>query len=140
METITLSPKMSLSGISEFSKMAVWEGGYNLCLEICRVADDAEDKNDVMVQRLKSTAASIPLDLSKSGSYRLGKQYVRFLRSAFVSTKQLATLLMICHDLRYIQTEKFLDLNSKINIYSSKLLKYIKFCEKKRRERSGKKS
>ncbi|MBW2971868.1 four helix bundle protein [Candidatus Woesearchaeota archaeon] len=132
---------MEVSGknASAFRNMAVWEGGYNVCIDVCRTADQCSESNNVLVQQLKSVATQIPLNLSKSASYKLGKQYVRHLRGAFVSSKQLETLLLICHDLNYIHTEKFLDLNSKLNMFSTKLWKYIKYSERKLKSRMANK-
>ncbi|MBU2560669.1 MAG: four helix bundle protein [Nanoarchaeota archaeon] len=140
MMSVVVSKKMEVSGsgASAFRNMAVWEGGYNVCIEVCRTADQCSEKNNAQVQQLKSAATLIPLNLSKSASYKIGRQYIRHLRGAFVSTKQLETLLLICHDLNYIQTERFLDLNSKLNIFSSKLWKYIKYSERKLRNRTKK--
>jgi four helix bundle protein len=137
MMTIVVSNKPESLGSSaaEFRNLAVWEGGYNLCLEICKIADSLEDRDNEVVQQLKSNAVLIPLHLSKSASYRLGRQYIRNLRNAFISTKQTMTLLLLCHDLNYIQSDRFLDLNSKLTTFSSKLWKYIKYSERKLRSR-----
>jgi len=119
---------------SSFCNMAVWEGGYNVCIDVCRIADHLDKENNI-VQQLRSTATLIPLHLSTSASFRLGRQYIKHLRTAFISSKQLETVLMLCHDLNYIPTEKFLELNSKLNIFSSKLWKYIKYSERKLKQR-----
>lgn len=137
MEPISVNTKMEIpkSCASNFCNMAVWEGGYNVCVDFCRTADQLDKENHV-VQQMKSTATQIPLQLSTSASFKLGRQYLKHLRSAFVTSKQLETVLMLCHDLNYIPTEKFLDLNSKLNIFSSKLWKYIKYSERKLRQRN----
>jgi four helix bundle protein len=132
---VTDSGVSSMSTVSTFCNMAVWESGYTVCLEICRAADHFSEKDGTLTQQLKMTATEIPKSLSKSASYKVGKKYIRHLREAFVSSKQLATLLMLCHDLNYMPTDKFLDLNSKVNIFSSKLWKYIKYSEKKMRKK-----
>ena len=140
MMTIMLDKKPGQESIgstaSAFRNMAVWEGGYNMCLEICRIADGFSDQNNAVTQQLRSAATLVPLNLSRSASYRLGRQYIRHLRSAFVASKQLSTVLMLCHDLNYMNTDQFLDLNSKVNIFSSKLWKYIKYSERKLKQRS----
>ncbi len=114
-----------------FENMSLWECGYTLCIDVCKLVEDSHKNDDVLTQRLKSVATVVPLELSKSSSYKIGKQHIKFLRSAFVNSKQLSTMLMLCHDMNYVQTQDFLMLNSKINILSSKLWKYIKFCERK---------
>jgi four helix bundle protein len=135
MNTISLSKmEVSKSCASSFCNMAVWESGYNVCVDVCRMADSLDKDNNV-VQQLRSTASQIPLHLSTSASFRLGRQYIRHLRTAFVSSKQLETILMLCHDLNYIPTEKFLETNSKLNVFSSKLWKYIKYSERKLKQR-----
>jgi len=141
MMTVVVNKNMEVSGNSaaSFRNMAVWEGGYNLCLDFCRAVDNSENKSNGLMQQLKTVAAQVPLNLAKSASYKPGKQYVRHLRNTFVSTKELGTLLLICHDLNYMNTEKFLDLNTKVNTFSSKLWKYIKYNERKARRKVAKK-
>jgi four helix bundle protein len=130
-------PESLGSSAAEFRNLAVWDGGYNICLDICKTADDLADRNNEVVQQLKSAAVLIPLHLSKSASYRLGRQYIRNLRNAFISTKQTMTLLLLCHDLNYLPSDRFLDLNSKMTTFSSKLWKYIKYSERKLRQRAN---
>jgi four helix bundle protein len=137
MLSVTINNKMEVSnsGAANFRNMAVWEAGYNVCLDICRTADQIGDKDNNVIQQLRAAASSIPLELSKSASYRPGRRYIKSLKNAFIATKQSATLLMLCHDLNYLTTEKYLDLNSKVNIFSSKLWKFIKYTERKVRQR-----
>jgi hypothetical protein len=78
------------------------------------------------------------LEISKAAAYRPGRKYLNSLRSAFVSARQLTTLLMLCHDLNYVNTDKYLDLNSKINMFSSKLWKFMKYTERKLRRINNK--
>ncbi len=138
MMSVVLNDKMKVSGptAARFRNMAVWEGGYNISLDICRAVDQNENRNDEILRQLKAAATQIPLSLSKGASYKPGKQYLRHLRNTFVSTKQLETLLLLAHDLNHINTERFLDLNSKLNEFSSKLWKYIKYTERKARKRT----
>jgi four helix bundle protein len=138
MMTIMVNNKpesLSSSGAAEFRNMAVWEGGYNLCLDICKAADSTPEKGNEVVQQLKSAAVLIPINLSKSASFKLGRQYIRNLRNAFIATKQTTTLLLLCNDLGYLPSDKFLDLNSKLTTFSSKLWKYIKYSERKLKQR-----
>ncbi|MFC1741132.1 four helix bundle protein [Nanoarchaeota archaeon] len=135
--TITKQLEVSSSGASAFRNMAVWEGGYNLCLDICRESDNF-DQNNVITQELKSAAIELPINLSKAASFKLCKQYLRHLKRAYVSTKQLTTLLLLCNDLNYIPSERFLDLNSKLNRYSEKLMKFIRFNQRKLKKKAAK--
>ena len=128
--------QVSAPSASTFRNMAVWEAGYNVCLDICRAADQFTAQDNTITQQLRGIATQVPLNLSRSASYKPGKKYLRFLKASFVSTKQLSTLLMLSHDLNYMNTEKFLELNSKVNIFSSKLWKYIHFIERKVKQRS----
>jgi four helix bundle protein len=140
MLSVTINNKMEVSnsGARNFQNMAVWEAGYNVCLEICRAADNLPDKENAVVQQLRGAASTIPLELSKSASFKPGRRYLMFLKNSFVSTKQLGTLLMLCHDLNYLPTEKFMDLNGKVNVFSSKLWKFIKYTERRIRQREAK--
>ncbi len=121
-------------GVSAFRKLAVWEGGYNVCLDVCREADRF-DQNNVITQQLKTAGTSTILHLSKSASFRVGRQYVRSLKDAYISVKQMTTLLLLCHDLGYIDTDSFLRLNSKLTEFGAKLYKYANYCQKKVRVR-----
>jgi four helix bundle protein len=134
MQAISKNKRRSSSGATALQNLAVWEGGYNSCLEVCREADRFDQAN-VITQQLKTTATTTILHLSRTASYRLGKQYIRSLKDSYVSTKQMTTLLLLCHDLGYTSTEKFLELNSRLNEFAAKLLKYTRYCQKKRRKK-----
>ncbi|MBW2965102.1 four helix bundle protein [Candidatus Woesearchaeota archaeon] len=136
MDAISTHKRNSLnsSGASAFQKLAVWEGGYNVSLDVCRESD-RYDQSNVITHQLKSAATSTILHLSKAASLKLGRSYVRALKDAYISTKQMATLLLLCHDLGYTSTDSFLTLNRKLNEFSAKLFKYTRFCQKKLRKR-----
>ncbi|NQU78563.1 four helix bundle protein [Candidatus Woesearchaeota archaeon] len=132
MDSVLLSKKedISRSAIAKFRSIAVWEIGYNLCLSLCRAAD-ASQKYNPIIDALRMGAAEIPVNLSKSASFRKGRKHLMYLRAAFISTKKLSTLLMLCHDLGYIPSDQFIHLNSKVNDFSTKLFKYIKYTSRK---------
>ena len=132
----TLNSTLQASALSAaaFRNMAVFEGGYNVCINICKAADQFQSNNDMIVRELQHFAMQVPLNLSRSASYKQGKNYLRFLKCAFLSTKQLSTLLMLCHDMNYISADKFLTLNNNVSQFSSKLLRYIRFVEAKRKK------
>ena len=130
MAVSTHKKPVSSSGASAFQKLAVWEGGYNVCLDVCREADRFDQAN-VITRQLKEAATATILHLSKTASFRLGRQYVRSLKDAYVTTKHMTTLLLLCHDLGYTNTDRFLELNSKLNEFAGKLYKYTRYCQKK---------
>lgn len=131
MVTVELT-KGSLRGMAKaaesFRNMAVRECGYNLCLDMCRAADTM--KEDQFSVKIKATALSIPMNLSK-GTGRVNRHRLRYLRAAYGASRQLSTLLMLSHDLNYLPTEEYLDLNSKANIFAAKLHKFIRYSSKK---------
>jgi four helix bundle protein len=140
MMSVVINKKMQVSsGASAVRNMAVWEGGYNICVEVCRAADKSGDQSNAVIQQLKNAATAIPMNLAKGASFRLGRQYIRSLKSSYVSAKQAATLLLLCHDLGYVETEEFLDLNSKLNEFATKLKKFIRFSQKRYRQKMAKK-
>ncbi|MBW2967372.1 four helix bundle protein [Candidatus Woesearchaeota archaeon] len=111
--------------------MAVRECGYQLCLDMCRAADTHISKDNEIANRLRATAISLPNSLAKGVSRRPDRKRIRNLKQAYVASRQLSTLLMLCHDLNYIPTEEFLKMNSMVNIFSAKLNRFIRFSIRK---------
>jgi hypothetical protein len=44
MMTVTITKNPNSGADSNFGNMAVWEAGYNICLEVCRAADESGDR------------------------------------------------------------------------------------------------
>jgi len=108
--------------------MIVWEAGYNLCLDAFRIADSI--KTQKVADELRSVALGLLYEVSK-GKVKMSKAYIRRLRIIQGHGAKLSTLLMFLHDLGYISTDKYLSFNQKLKAFTDKILKLLKYAERK---------
>ncbi len=120
--------RMPVDNNSNVSTMAVWEAGYNICLDVFRVADTI--KIERISKELRDVGFVLLYEISK-GKSKISKPYVRRLRIVNGYTMKLSSLLMFLHDLGYINTDKYLTLNRNVTLFSGKLLKLLKYAERK---------
>ena len=130
----TKSEVLRLSS-SRFKRLPLWVGCYELTIDICKLAEEHEHKDNEVLRQLSRAAVAIPGSLAKCSSYRIGRNYVRNLREACVNTRELALLLLVGYELDYISSEKFADFNSRLGKFSKSLFRYTKRCENKVRRR-----
>lgn len=121
-------PKKDLA--ANFRTMAVRECGYTLCLDVCKAADSLKTDNEITSQ-LRTRAIRIPEHLMKGVLRHPTRRSIHNLKGAYISARYITNLLMLCHDLNYMDTDSFLKLNSKVNIFCAKMNKFIRFSARK---------
>ncbi|MFC1723835.1 hypothetical protein ACFL0V_06870, partial [Nanoarchaeota archaeon] len=101
--------------------------GYKICVDSFRLADSIDD--NVAAERIKNTALVILFDIY--AHTKVTRAQVKRLKQAHVGLNKLGTLLMLVHDLNYVKTNPYLELNSNVNYFIGKLKKIIKYHERK---------
>ena len=98
-----------------YQNLIVWKLAYNLVLdfyEIINALPDYESKN--IADQMRRALTSMPLNIAEGGSSRYKRVFYNHLNYAYSSAKELEVLLMLCHDLKYIDGEHFNKLFDKL--------------------------
>jgi hypothetical protein len=111
------------------SKVPLWDAGYELSLNIFRISDQIDDKGSI-AEHLRTNALTILFELSKV-SPKASKTGIKRMRQSLIAAQRLAMLMMFVHDLNYVDTERYLKVNTDINMFSTKLKRVIRYKERK---------
>ncbi|HII71444.1 TPA: hypothetical protein HA265_01690 [Candidatus Woesearchaeota archaeon] len=116
-------------GGAGLAKLSVWEAGYKICLDVYRLADSFKD--EIAKEQVKKVTIPVLFDVSHKGGAKLSKGHLKRLKQMHLSMQRLSTMMMFVHDLEYLDTKKYLELNSNMNYLQAKLKKIIKYQERK---------
>lgn len=106
----------------DFKKYDVWELSHKFTLEIYRITG-VFPKEELygLTSQIRRASLSIPTNISEGCGRSSDKEFNQFLNIALGSALETEYLLMLSKDLDYIQTDVFLNLESKINEIKSKI-------------------
>lgn len=106
----------------DFKKYDVWDLSHKLTLEIYRITS-VFPKEELygLTSQIRRASLSIPTNISEGCGRSSDKEFNQFLNIALGSALETEYLLILSKDLDYIQTDVFLNLESKINEIKSKI-------------------
>lgn len=106
----------------DFKKYDVWELSHKFNLEIYRITS-VFPKQELygLTSQIRRASLSIPTNISEGCGRSSDKELNQFLNIALGSALETEYLLILSKDLDYIQTDVFLNLESKINEIKSKI-------------------
>ena len=119
------------------AKSGIWELGYGMCLDVFRVTDSLQRADPVVVKHLKECSLAILQELSKCSGSKVNRMYVKRLKQLHMLVRRLGTLLLFLHDLNHVPSNKYLDLNGKVNLFSGRLRKIINYNERRLKRKSN---
>lgn len=106
----------------DFKKYDVWELSHKFTLEIYRITNDfPKEELYGLTSQIRRASLSIPTNISEGCGRSSDKEFNQFLNIALGSALETEYLLLLSKDLNYIQTDVFLNLESKINEIKSKI-------------------
>ncbi len=99
----------------DFRDLKVWVKAHTLTLAIYRATAGFPSEERVgLTSQLRRAAASIPTNLAE-GCGRYGdREMARFVGIAGGSASEVEYLLMLAHDLELLQTERHIELHSRV--------------------------
>ncbi|MBW3670519.1 MAG: four helix bundle protein [Acidobacteria bacterium] len=94
-----------------FERLVVWQKSIALCGEVYRISA-AFPKEELygLTSQLRRAAVSIPTNIAEGTGDPLDKEFVRFLRYALRSEHEVASLLKLAVELRFLTESRSLEL------------------------------
>ena len=109
---------------------------YQFLLEIYGVLPllpEKEVRN--MYDQLQRSATSVVLNIVEGASNRSNKVFFNHLQYSYASSKEVEVLLMLAHDLNYIDKDIFVVLSKQLEELKANLFQFMKSVEKEVRLR-----
>jgi len=113
--------------MGNFQKLRVWQLAKNLAVKIYKLTKSQNYSKDFgLKDQIQRAAVSIPANISEGDEFGSNKQSVRHFNIAKGSVAELQTLLIISHEINYIDLETRNSLENECNMISIMLNKLIK--------------
>lgn len=100
----------------DFRKIQVWEKSHKLTLQLYKITSSfPKDELYGLTSQIRRAAASIPANIAEGGGRNTQTELARFFHIAGGSASELEYHLILAHDLGYIDSEIYPELNTSIN-------------------------
>ncbi|MGP1273230.1 MAG: four helix bundle protein [Phycisphaerales bacterium] len=89
--------------VRSYRDLEVWRIGVELTVTVYQVSRQLpDDERFGMISQMRRCAASIPANIAEGHGRESTQDFIRFLRMAQGSLKELETHLIVCHRLEFI--------------------------------------
>ena len=113
--------------MGNFQKLRVWQIAKDLAVTIYKLTRSPEFLKDFSLRdQIQGSAVSISANISEGDELDSNKQSIRHFNIAKGSVAELKTLIIISHEINYIDLETRDSLENECNIISIMLNKLIK--------------
>lgn len=110
----------------DFRKYAVWEQSHRLTLELYRVTKNfPKEELYGLVSQIRRAAVSIPANVAEGAVKVSEKDFARYLGISFGSASELEYLMLLSHDLGFIETTGYETIHSEIVSIKKQLYQLI---------------
>jgi len=114
-------------GKGGFKELKVWQKGKDLAVLVYKVTDSAPFNKDFGLRdQIRRAAVSIPSNIAEGDERETDKEAVRYFYIAKGSSAEVRTQAIIAHEIGYLNTEVFEEIETKCIEISSMLAKLIK--------------
>ncbi len=105
-----------------FEKLTVWQDAKQLVVEIYKNQKGfpASEKYG-LISQLQRAAVSVPTNISEGSARNSSKDQAHFYNYAFASLMEVLNLIIIAHELNYLDQETYTGLRSLIDKIANKL-------------------
>ena len=118
-----------------YKKFSVWSRSHDLVILIYKniVPDFPESEKYGLSSQLRRAAYSIPFNIVEGCGRNSEKDFAHFLDISLGSAQELEYCLLLVKDLQFINEEKYLLINEKVNGIKAMIINLIKKVRSKER-------
>ena len=107
-------------------QLEVWKRSFEFVKNVYEVTGAfPSDEKYGLTSQIRRASVSIPANISEGAAKNSKKEFVRFLYIALGSASELDTLILLSHELKMIEPEKFKTMNNNLEIIYKMLLGLI---------------
>ena len=111
--------------MSRFEELKIWQDGRVLVLCIYDALRNNKDYG--FKDQLQRATVSIMNNIAEGSDSGSDKQFIRFLQIAKASSSEVRSMLYLCGDLQYIDKDKNIELQEKVNNISAGIQSLINY-------------
>lgn len=101
--------------MQDFRTLQVWQKAHQLTLDVYHLSEHLPaDERYGLTNQIRRSCASIPTNIAEGCGRNTQSDLARFLHIAMGSASELEYQLLLVHDLGYIESEHYNDLNGKL--------------------------
>jgi len=91
-----------------YEDLKVWERAHNMCLAIYKITESFPNEEKFgLISQLRRAPSSVPTNIAEGCGYDTPKEFARFLKIASGSVTEVAYLIRLCKDLKFISENDF---------------------------------
>jgi len=119
----------------DFRGLKVWENGHRLALNTYEITGSFS-KSELygLTSRLRRCAASVPANIAEGCGADGDAEFARFLEISMRSASELDYHLLLAHDLRLIDAERYRALFEQVTLVKKMLISLIRKLRPHRRQ------
>jgi four helix bundle protein len=122
----------------DYRRLEIWKLSYNVCLSLYKIVEkfpDCEDKN--MKSQLRRCSLSLPLNIAEGSAFTSKKYFLTHLNYSLASSRETEAILYIAKGLGYIIEEEFQKIKEELDLFTSKLVLFMRAIEDECNKASG---
>ncbi|WP_338731272.1 four helix bundle protein [Mangrovimonas cancribranchiae] len=109
-----------------FKKLHIWIEAMDLVDDNYSITRELPDYEKFGLRsQMNRCVISIASNISEGTSKKTNKHFIQYLENSLGSAFEWETQLIICYRQNYLEEDKFLDLQNKVQIIQSKISKFI---------------
>ncbi|MEL7432575.1 MAG: four helix bundle protein [Chloroflexota bacterium] len=118
--------------MQDFKQLGVWKKSHALTLDIYRMTTSFPDNEKFgLVSQMQRSASSVPTNIAEGCGRNGNNELHRFLSIAAGSASELHYQLILAHDLEYIPTDQFMQLEKRVIEVKKMLAGFMKTLKRK---------
>lgn len=101
--------------MKNFRQLQIWQESYDFTLILYKATSSfPKEELYCLTSQLRRAAISIPSNIAEGAGRNTDPDFKRFLDIAMGSANEVETQLLLAHDLRYLHSETFMDLEHRL--------------------------
>lgn len=117
--------------MQDFRKLQVWEKSHQLTLRIYKITESFPTTEMYgLTNQMRRSSASIPTNIAEGCGRDYQGELARFIRIAIGSASELQYQLILAHDLEYISSTLFTELESATTEVKRMLTSFLRRVDK----------
>ena len=99
----------------DFRKLQIWEKSHDLTLRIYNLTSQFP-RNEIygITSQIRRAFASIPTNIAEGCGRESSAEFMRFLQIAMGSASETEYLILLAHDLKYLNSDQYTELTNTI--------------------------
>ena len=116
--------------MQDFKKLKVWERSHELTMRIYNLTSRfPREEVYGLTSQIRRACASIPTNIAEGCGRKSTAEFGRFLQIAIGSTSETEYLLLLAHDLKYLTSDQYVQLEDMTISVKKMLITLLKRLE-----------